>query len=602
MAPPYTGKIKNPPSGWMAKFLSQSALTNLFTDYLSLPCYVVIPKDFSLWYTLVSPSPEAHPYHFEVYYGKKEERGRYNRRCLKQAFETQKSVLGLREGLYDLFVPVLQKGKVQACLVTGSFTRDLPTRDGLTRSFISLVGRQPQPTDPAFLEYAKTVLKAPLLTREPLDALEHLLHLAGRILMGEGDGLSLEVERLRDEVFASFLPNRMWRYVDIKADRLLWGFWQGQELAPWDRKEFRLSRHPNTVLAAVLSDGEGLGEIDNLVETVKAQWAAFDIVREIPETICGRMGVDGLVFLTSPDPSRSSAQAKLQVRDLCLTLEKRLRKELKRSFAFGVSHVGLPWKDLPEGFQQAVMALHLGVHQKASQVFYQDQFAGSKGGLTPAFWAQNLTKAAQRGVEKEVKLAREQFVKEVLRHSGQKREVLRAHFLNLLFQLLERVKERGLLEPRQLEELSGDLAGKYENAGTVGEFMGLFQTHLFFFLGLFKAPVRGEKAYRMEQAKRYIDVNFHETLSMGEMARRTGFSLSHFSRQFHRAFGMGYADYLNQKRLDQARKLLESTTLPVAQVGEQAGFALPSYFIHRFKKAFGLPPSAYRQKQAKQRQ
>ncbi len=89
-------------------------------------------------------------------------------------------------------------------------------------------------------------------------------------------------------------------------------------------------------------------------------------------------------------------------------------------------------------------------------------------------------------------------------------------------------------------------------------------------------------------------------LSVHELARTAGFSPAHFRRLFHRNLGQSPHDYLQHQRLELARKLLETTALPIAAIATQTGFASVPHFTQLWKNAHGLPPHQYRLSHQKQ--
>ena len=58
--------------------------------------------------------------------------------------------------------------------------------------------------------------------------------------------------------------------------------------------------------------------------------------------------------------------------------------------------------------------------------------------------------------------------------------------------------------------------------------------------------------------------------------------------------GVNFLTYLTNIRMEQARKLLVSTSLPIAEVSEQCGYGDYRVFTKAFKKAEGVTPSQYR--------
>lgn len=52
--------------------------------------------------------------------------------------------------------------------------------------------------------------------------------------------------------------------------------------------------------------------------------------------------------------------------------------------------------------------------------------------------------------------------------------------------------------------------------------------------------------------------------------------------------------YIQQKRLDQAKNMLENTELPISQIAELVGYDNLSYFSKLFRQKVGCQPGEYR--------
>ena len=99
----------------------------------------------------------------------------------------------------------------------------------------------------------------------------------------------------------------------------------------------------------------------------------------------------------------------------------------------------------------------------------------------------------------------------------------------------------------------------------------------------------------MGQALRVLDAAaLTEKTDFASLARTLGMSYSAFRHVFKDQIGMGPAQYLLSRRLDEARRLLTETTRSVAAIAEQTGFSSPSHFSTLFKRKAGLSPHAFR--------
>lgn len=86
----------------------------------------------------------------------------------------------------------------------------------------------------------------------------------------------------------------------------------------------------------------------------------------------------------------------------------------------------------------------------------------------------------------------------------------------------------------------------------------------------------------------------HRPIRLGELAAQAGMSVRTFSRRFLAETGQTPGQWLTAQRLELARRLLESSDLPVDRVAEQAGFGSASSLRQHLAAAIGVSPAAYR--------
>jgi AraC-like DNA-binding protein len=88
--------------------------------------------------------------------------------------------------------------------------------------------------------------------------------------------------------------------------------------------------------------------------------------------------------------------------------------------------------------------------------------------------------------------------------------------------------------------------------------------------------------------------NLSEQLTVDDMARAARFSKFHFSRVFQRVTGVSPGRFLSAMRLQEAKRLLLTTSLSVADITFQVGYNSVGTFSTRFKESVGLSPTQYR--------
>ncbi len=65
-------------------------------------------------------------------------------------------------------------------------------------------------------------------------------------------------------------------------------------------------------------------------------------------------------------------------------------------------------------------------------------------------------------------------------------------------------------------------------------------------------------------------------------------------RSFRKNLNQSPIEYLISYRLNEAKKLLRSSELPITEICYECGFSDSSYFGKAFRKAYGLSPREYR--------
>lgn len=98
----------------------------------------------------------------------------------------------------------------------------------------------------------------------------------------------------------------------------------------------------------------------------------------------------------------------------------------------------------------------------------------------------------------------------------------------------------------------------------------------------------------MQSVEDYLKKNYMHEISMNLLADRAGFSPIYFSRLFKQYFKINFVDYLNELRINAAKRLLEDPSLSMKNVAALTGHDTQSYFTKNFKKRTGMTPTEYR--------
>lgn len=93
----------------------------------------------------------------------------------------------------------------------------------------------------------------------------------------------------------------------------------------------------------------------------------------------------------------------------------------------------------------------------------------------------------------------------------------------------------------------------------------------------------------------YLRAHLGEKLSLDELARASGMSVSSMEGKFRAITGASAYRYLIRLRMERAMQLLTETAYSVTEIATRCGYDNLFYFCNAFKKEIGMTPSQYRE-------
>ena len=102
-----------------------------------------------------------------------------------------------------------------------------------------------------------------------------------------------------------------------------------------------------------------------------------------------------------------------------------------------------------------------------------------------------------------------------------------------------------------------------------------------------------EETMRIQQAKDILIRNMIEPPTLQELADEVGINIKKLKQGFKQVYGDTAYGFLFDYKMEYARKLLDSGTYNVNEVGSKIGYSTASHFIAAFKKKFGTTPKKY---------
>lgn len=98
----------------------------------------------------------------------------------------------------------------------------------------------------------------------------------------------------------------------------------------------------------------------------------------------------------------------------------------------------------------------------------------------------------------------------------------------------------------------------------------------------------------VQKIVRYLEENYAQNITLTSLGEKFYSNSSYISRVFKQKTGKNYSEYLLDIRIEQAKKLLVSTSLSIGRISDMVGFDNTKYFSRIFKEKTGVQPVAYR--------
>ena len=112
--------------------------------------------------------------------------------------------------------------------------------------------------------------------------------------------------------------------------------------------------------------------------------------------------------------------------------------------------------------------------------------------------------------------------------------------------------------------------------------------------GLFEHSARRFGDTRIARAIDYAEAHLGDALTVAQLAAVATLSEGHFSRAFKAITGESVWTYVQRRRAERARDMLETTDLPIARIAHACGFANQGHLTSYFRQHFGTTPGAVR--------
>ncbi|WP_195262891.1 response regulator [Clostridium sp. 1001275B_160808_H3] len=114
------------------------------------------------------------------------------------------------------------------------------------------------------------------------------------------------------------------------------------------------------------------------------------------------------------------------------------------------------------------------------------------------------------------------------------------------------------------------------------------------FLNISKYVASNFKGKGIKRIIKYVDSKYYRDLKLEDLAEIFNYNSSYLGKLFKDTTGKNFNTYLDNVRIEQAKKLLVEDKLKVYEVCEKVGYKNIDYFYYKFKKYVGISPLNYK--------
>ena len=171
-------------------------------------------------------------------------------------------------------------------------------------------------------------------------------------------------------------------------------------------------------------------------------------------------------------------------------------------------------------------------------------------------------------------------------------EPLQAVCLEMRNLMLSVLREKGFSDqPGQMEQGSMENLPRFVTIDGYEGWARELCRQLFQRVQLVGGQMRSKEVVR---AADYILSHYAEDISLEDVAQMVGKSRNYFSSIFKKEMGLSFVDFITQVRVQEAKRMLQTTNDMTYEIAERVGFGDYKYFSKVFKRITGHSPSHYR--------
>jgi two-component system response regulator YesN len=170
------------------------------------------------------------------------------------------------------------------------------------------------------------------------------------------------------------------------------------------------------------------------------------------------------------------------------------------------------------------------------------------------------------------------------------------------FARLFRMLGEGRKIPREVSEKQSHLIAATLSQKTAAKSRQALERSCREFVSISEDMTGEHRPRRVKAIQRFLEKNFSKKLTLGSVGKKYDMKEKALDSLMRKHFGMSFTDYITSLRISQAKRILLTSELSMGEIARRTGFKDQSYFTKVFKAEVGSTPTEFRKKKGKQKQ
>lgn len=206
-----------------------------------------------------------------------------------------------------------------------------------------------------------------------------------------------------------------------------------------------------------------------------------------------------------------------------------------------------------------------------------------------------ITAVSQGMLHKAEMLIRGSFAQDAIEQRTEDEIKNIQYYMIILNTLLRKAAEYGSVHPLYIDRISTDFSIKIQNMQSAKDSDSLMREMVNKYCRLVQRHCAKGYSLIVQKVLTRIDADLTADLSLKTQAELLSVSPSYLSSHFKKETGKNLTDYINEKRMERAALLLQTSSLQIQTVAQKCGIFDVNYFTKLFKKYKGITPREYKE-------